>query len=194
MWYAGIDWADEKHDIMVIDDAGHQVGKRQVRHTVEGLKELTDFLQAIGGPQRKAELACIVETNHGLLITTLLEAGLAVYPVNPNTIDRRRSAAGAKTESIDAYLLAKVSRADFAEVRRLTPDSPIIAERKRIEPRPGQFDPDANPLGERAHGLPQSLLPSGLAPVELARAAFDADLSADVSHPSSGDGSFDPTD
>jgi hypothetical protein len=72
MWYAGIDWADEKHDIMVIDDAGHQVGKRQVKHTVEGLKELTDFLQSISGPQRKAELACIVETNHGLLITARL--------------------------------------------------------------------------------------------------------------------------
>jgi len=132
MWYAGIDWADEKHDIMVIDDAGHQVGKRQVKHTVEGLKELTAFLQSISGPQRKAELACIVETNHGLLITALLEAGFAVYPVNPNTIDRRRSASGAKTDSIDAYLLAKVGRADFAELRRLTPDSPIIAELKAL--------------------------------------------------------------
>jgi transposase len=132
MWYAGIDWADEKHDIMVLDEAGQQVGKRQVKHTVEGLQELTDFLQAISGPERKAELACIVETNHGLLITALLEAGFAVYPVNPNTIDRRRSASGAKTDSIDAYLLAKVGRADFAELRRLQPDSPIIAELKAL--------------------------------------------------------------
>ena len=72
MWFAGIDWADEKHDILVIDEAGQQVGTRQVKHTVEGLGDLTDFLQAISGPGRKAELACIVETHHGLLITARL--------------------------------------------------------------------------------------------------------------------------
>lgn len=132
MWYVGIDWADDKHDIMVLDEAGQQVGKCQVQHTVEGLGELSDFLQAISGPERKAELACIVETNHGLLISALLEAGFAVYPVNPNTIDRRRSASGAKTDQIDAYLLAKVGRADFADLRRLKPDSPVIAELKAL--------------------------------------------------------------
>ncbi|EFH84519.1 hypothetical protein Krac_5585 [Ktedonobacter racemifer DSM 44963] len=26
MWYAGIDWADEKHYTVVIDDVGHQSG------------------------------------------------------------------------------------------------------------------------------------------------------------------------
>ena len=69
MWYAGIDWADTKHDVLVIDEAGRQIGHRQVKHSVEGLAELTDFLQAISGPERKAEVACIVETTHGLLIT-----------------------------------------------------------------------------------------------------------------------------
>lgn len=132
LWYAGIDWADEKHDLLVLDEAGHQVGKRQVRHSVEGLKELTDFLQSIRGETRKAEMACMVEINHGLLITALLEAGFAVYPVNPNTIDRRRSPSRAKTAQIDAYLLAKVGRADFAELHRLQPDSPIIAELKAL--------------------------------------------------------------
>ncbi len=132
MWYAGIDWADAKHDIVVIDEAGHQIGKRQVKHSVEGLADLTDFLQSISGPERKADVACIIETNHGLLITALLEAGFAVYPVNPNTIDRRQSASGAKTDSIDAYLLAKVGRAEFAELRRLTPDSSVIAELKAL--------------------------------------------------------------
>ena len=132
MWYAGIDWADAKHDVLVLDEAGRQIGQRQVQHSVEGLTDLTNFLQAISGPERKAEMACIVETNHGLLITAVLEAGFAVYPVNPNTIDRRRSPSGAKTDRIDAYLLAKVGRADFADLRRLLPDSPIIAELKAL--------------------------------------------------------------
>ena len=41
------------------------------------------------------------------LIAALLEAGFAVYLVNPRTVDRRRKPSGAKTNAIDAYLLAK---------------------------------------------------------------------------------------
>src|SRR5512135_3757288 len=132
MWYAGIDWADEKHDVVVLDEAGHQIGKRQVKHSLEGLAELTDFLQEISGETRKADLACIIETNHGLLITARLEAGFSVYPVNPKVADRRRGAAGAKTDQIDAYLLAKLGRAELADLRQLHPDSPIIAELKEL--------------------------------------------------------------
>ena len=77
-------------------------------------------------------MACIIETTHGLLIASLLEAGWPVYPVNPRTVDRRRSASGAKTDIIDAYLLAKTGRADLADLHRLTPDSEKIAELKLL--------------------------------------------------------------
>lgn len=131
-WYAGIDWSDDKHEVVVLNEAGSRVGEREVKHTVKGLQELNEFLQTVAGPEQKAQIACIIETNHGLLISSLLEAGFAVYPVNPNTIDRRRAASGAKTDRIDAYLLAKVGRADFAELRQLHPDSPIVAELKAL--------------------------------------------------------------
>jgi len=78
------------------------------------------------------QLACIVETNHGLLITFLLEAGFPVYPVNPKTANQVRKAAGAKTDRIDAYLLAKTGRFDLAELRRLEPDSPTVQELKTL--------------------------------------------------------------
>jgi len=77
-------------------------------------------------------MACIIETTHGLLIAHLLEAGWPVYPVNPRTVDRRRSASGAKTDTIDAYLLAKTGRADFQDLRRLDPDSEQIQELKTL--------------------------------------------------------------
>jgi len=112
MWYAGIDWADSHHDIVVIDDTGRKVGSRRIAHTPEGLAELKEFLLSISGPERKEEVACIIETNHGMLITLLLEAGYPVFPVNPKTVDRRRAPSGAKTDLIDAYLLAKTGRAD----------------------------------------------------------------------------------
>jgi len=132
MWFAGVDWADTHHDVLVIDEASRQVGSCHVAHSVEGLRQLQDFLLSICGPERKEEMACIIETSHGLLIAALLEAGYPVYPVNPKTVDRHRRASGAKTDQIDAYLLAKTGRADFADLHRLTPESEKIAELKGL--------------------------------------------------------------
>jgi transposase len=132
MWYAGIDWADDDHDAVVLDDSGHVVTTLRVSHTPAGLAQLTSALEQICGPDAKEQMACIVETNRGLLIAALLEAGFAVYPVNPKTLDRRRNAAGVKTDQIDAYLLAKTGRSDLADLRRWHPDSPLVAELKAL--------------------------------------------------------------
>lgn len=131
MFYGGIDWADQHHDALVLDETGRQLGSIRVDHTPEGLAKLNPFLEQLTGPD-KEQVACIVETNRGLLIAFLLKAGWPVYPVNPRTVDRRRSASGAKTDTIDAYLLAKTGRADFADLRRLTPESELIAELKAL--------------------------------------------------------------
>jgi transposase len=132
MWYAGIDWADTHHDALVLDEQGHQRGSVHVDHTPEGLAKLNTLLESITGPDQKEQMACIIETTHGLLIAYLLEAGWPVYPVNPRTVDRRRSASGAKTDTIDAYLLAKTGRADPSRLRRLTPDSEVVQELKAL--------------------------------------------------------------
>lgn len=96
MWYAGIDWADTHHDALVIDEKGHQVRSIRIDHTPQGFATVNTFLQQIIGTGPKEQMACIIETTHGLLITHLLTAGWAVYPVNPRTVDRRRSASGAR--------------------------------------------------------------------------------------------------
>ncbi len=72
MWFAGVDWADTHHDIVIIDDLGRQISSFRVMHTPEGLNELTGQLAALSGPENKAAMACIVETNHGLLIAARL--------------------------------------------------------------------------------------------------------------------------
>ncbi len=130
MWYVGLDWADTHHDVDVLDEAGKRVGARRFAHSHEGLNELKQFVLSIAASPE--QLACIVETNHGLLITFLLEAGFPVYPVNPKTANQLRKAAGAKTDQIDAHLLAKIGRLDLAELRRLEPDSATVAELKTL--------------------------------------------------------------
>jgi transposase len=130
MWYVGLDWADTHHDVEVLDEAGKRVGARRFVHSHAGLHELKQFLLSIAAVPD--QLACIVETSHGLLITFLLEAGIPVYPVNPKMANQLRKAAGAKTDQIDAHLLAKIGRLDLAELRRLEPDSPTVAELKTL--------------------------------------------------------------
>jgi transposase len=105
MWYAGIDWANDHHDTVVLDEAGTQVASLRVPHSKAGLGQLTTFLQHMTGVEAKEQLACIIETSHGLLVAALLEAGFPVYPVNPLMVDRKRRPAGAKTDAIDAYVL-----------------------------------------------------------------------------------------
>src|SRR5215467_4388123 len=132
MQFCGIDWANDHRDGLCIDEHGRQLGSIRVAHSPEGLSQLDAYLERIAGPGGKEQVACIVETTHGLLIAHLLEQGWAVYPVNPRTVERRRARTFAKTDSIDAYLLAKTGRADFQDLRRLNPDSELIQELKTL--------------------------------------------------------------
>jgi transposase len=132
MKFCGLDWANDHHDALSIDEQGRQLGSTRVAHSSDGLSQLDAYLERIAGPGGKDQIACIVETSQGLLIAHLLEQGWAVYPVNPRTVERRRAPSGAKTDTIDAYLLAKTGRADFLDLRRLNPDSGQIQEIKTL--------------------------------------------------------------
>ena len=132
MKYCGIDWANDHHDALSIDEAGRQLESIRVAHSPEGLSQLDTYLERMAGPAGREQIACIVETTHGLLIAHLLEQGWPVYPVNPRTVEKRRAPSGAKTDTIDAYVLAKTGRADFQDLRRLNPDSEQIQELKTL--------------------------------------------------------------
>ena len=86
MFYAGIDWADQKHDGLMLDEAGQKLGSIRVAHTPEGLAKLDAWLWQMLGQQSQDQMACIIETTHGLLITFLLEHGWPVYPKSPGRL------------------------------------------------------------------------------------------------------------
>jgi Transposase/Transposase IS116/IS110/IS902 family len=142
MWFVGIDWSQRHHDCVVLDQDGRRIGRIRVAHSAEGIAQLCAWLRAQAcqasatGPEEASadpeQLFCVLETSHGLLITALLDAGFPVYPVNPKTVDHARGAAGAKTDEIDAHLLAKHGFANRWELRRLAPDRPLVAELKAL--------------------------------------------------------------
>src|SRR5258708_22412984 len=62
MWYAGIDWVDDHHDAVVIDEQGQRVASCRVAHTPDGLAQLVTFLQGtVAAAPTPQELASLIE-------------------------------------------------------------------------------------------------------------------------------------
>jgi transposase len=106
------------------------VQRLRVAHSAAGLAELTAALHALS--EEPGQVLCVVETSDGLLVTALLEAGLVVCPVNAAAAQRLRPLSGAKTDALDALLLARLGRTDWPRVRVLQPESPLVQELKAL--------------------------------------------------------------
>jgi transposase len=131
-WYAAVDWASEKHDVVVTDDKGKTLGRLQVEHSGEGLARMADWLVAIadGTP---AEVHVAIEVPHGPVVDTLIEREFNVYSINPKQVDRFRdrfTVAGAKDDSRDCDVMASALRTDRHCFRPLAARDPTIIELK----------------------------------------------------------------
>jgi transposase len=118
--FAGIDWASQEHAVCVNDGDGRIVEGRRYRHDERGLRALCDRLIELG------VLLVAVERPDGLLIERLLDAGIHVIAIHPNQVAAMRprfSAAGGKSDSFDAFVLAELARTDSHRFRVLVPDS-----------------------------------------------------------------------
>ncbi len=130
MYFVGIDWSDLHHDVAVLDEKGHELKYFTIPHNRKGMELLKERLLSID-PEPE-NFACLLETKNGLLVQFLLEAGFPVYPLNPKIVDYRRKPSGAKSDPIDARLLANIGRSDLAQLKRLKPDTELIAELKML--------------------------------------------------------------
>lgn len=130
MIFVGIDWADQEHEVCIINQDGTELARFRVQHSRQGLESLRKhILQHVNLPE---EAPCFLETSQGLLVQFLLENGFPVYPLNPKVVDYRRKPSGAKSDAIDARLLAEIGRSDFRRLRRLNPDSEHLQELKTL--------------------------------------------------------------
>jgi transposase len=129
--FVGIDWAQDSHEICTLDTEATVKASFQVEHNYEGLKLLCDKLRELAQGDL-TKIGCALETNRGLLVNTLLAEGFNVYPINPREVDNRRKTSGAKTDRIDAKILAKILRSDYQDLKKLEPDSETITELRQL--------------------------------------------------------------
>jgi hypothetical protein len=117
----GDDWAQDHHDIEVMDGAGRVLARRRLPEGVAGIGQLHEltgrFLPAAGD----AEVQAGIGTDRGPWVAALIAAGYAVFPVNPLQASRyrgRHGVSGAKSDGGDAHMLAGVVRTDAHQLRQ----------------------------------------------------------------------------
>src|SRR5829696_5214260 len=141
MLFVGDDWAEAHHDIEIEDDDGRLLVRRRLPEGVAGLALLHaligDHLEEGAEPE---QVLVGIETDRGPWVQALIASGYTVYAVNPLQVARyreRHGAAGAKSDSGDAHVLAELVRLDRAHHRPVAGVS-AVAEHVKVLARTHQ--------------------------------------------------------
>jgi len=125
MIFIGDDWAEDHHDIHVMDDNGSRLASRRLPEGLPGIRGLHDIVATHA--QDPHQVVIGIETDRGLWVNALVAAGYQVYAVNPLAVARyrdRHHVSGAKSDAGDAKLLADLVRTDRHNHRPIAGDSP----------------------------------------------------------------------
>jgi transposase len=139
--FIGDDWAEDHHDIEVVDEQGRRLVRRRLPEGIVGIAAL--HAMVADHLSEDAELESVVvgiETDRGPWVQALLAAGYTVYAVNPLQVARyreRHSTSGAKSDPGDAHVLAELVRLDRAHHRPIAGDS-ALAEHVKVVARAHQ--------------------------------------------------------
>ena len=122
----GDDWAEDHHDIEVMDEAGTVLARKRVPEGVGGIGQLHELVGRFVPAGGDAQVQVGIETDRGPWVTALIAAGYRVFPVNPLQASRyrgRHGVSGAKSDGGDAHMLADVVRTDAHQLRPAAGDS-----------------------------------------------------------------------
>jgi transposase len=122
----GIDWGSQRHAVCLMGADGKTVAQRSIEHSADGINDGLTWLRNQVGLDL-AVVAAAMEAPQGAFLEALLDAGASVFSLNPMQSDRfrdRYSAAGAKDDRRDAFVLADALRTDAHCFRQLEPLDP----------------------------------------------------------------------
>jgi transposase len=134
MLFVGDDWAEDHHDVEIVDDAGGVLARRRLSDGLDGITVLHALIGerlpegwADWEPAPVAGLVKVgIETDRGPWVAALVASGYEVFAINPMSVARyreRHSTSGAKSDSADAHVLAEIVRLDRGHHRPLADDS-----------------------------------------------------------------------
>jgi hypothetical protein len=87
--FCGIGWAEDHHDIALVDRDGGLLGRLRISDDPPGLARLLELL-ATHGDTPGDPVPVAIETPRGLLVACLRATGRKVYPINPMAVARYR--------------------------------------------------------------------------------------------------------
>ncbi len=126
--FVGDDWAEDHHDVELMDEAGRVLARRRLPEGVAGMARLHELVgQHLGVDAEDAEVVIGIETDRGPWVTALVAAGYTVYGVNPLQASRYRErlgVSGAKSDTGDSHMLGDMVRTDSHQLRAVAGDSP----------------------------------------------------------------------
>jgi transposase len=124
----GDDWAEDHHDVELMDEAGRTLARARLPEGAAGMTRLHVMIgEQLGEDAGDAEVRVGIETDRGLWVQALAAAGYQVFGVNPLQVARyreRHSVSGAKSDPADAHTMAGMVRTDAHELRPVAADSP----------------------------------------------------------------------
>ncbi|MGV1010727.1 MAG: IS110 family transposase [Dermatophilaceae bacterium] len=133
MLFVGDDWAEDHHDVEVMDETGRRLSKATLPEGIAGITRLHAMIAAQLDPDgdleaQAGQVRVGIETDRGPWVQALIAAGYQVYAVNPLQAARYRerlSVSGAKSDPADAHLLADMVRTDSHQLRVVAGDSEL---------------------------------------------------------------------
>ena len=126
--FMGDDWAEDHHDVEVMDASGRRLAKARLPEGVAGMARLHAVIAEQIGDADPDEVEVVVgiETDRGPWVAALVAAGYTVFAVNPLQASRyreRHAVSGAKSDAADAHMLADMVRTDSHQLRPVAGDS-----------------------------------------------------------------------
>jgi transposase len=136
MLFVGDDWAQDHHDVEIVDDQGRRLVRRRLPEGVEGIAGLHALIAAsapgewadLDPAEAASQVKVGIETDRGPWVQALIAAGYEVFAINPMSASRyreRHSTSGAKSDAGDAHVLAEIVRLDRAHHRPVAGDSEL---------------------------------------------------------------------
>jgi transposase len=124
MIFVGDDWAEDHHDVSVMDESGKRLAGRRLPEGLAGIRQLHALIgEYVEDPD---QVVIGIETDRGLWVDALTAAGYQLFAINPLAVARyrdRHHVSGAKSDASDAKLLADLVRTDRHNHRPIAGDS-----------------------------------------------------------------------